>query len=337
MTENMRPNEGSQPDVFKNNDMPPRGFISEILTLITHPIVFFTELGNRRSSPHTLWIAILILLMMSVIALQMPADSSVAQPDIIIDNGGMPPFDSQPFDPGFPPDGGGIPQGEPASDDDPTARWTIVLTLIFKQVVQWGALMLLLSLVTLANGYMPPFGKNLEIAIWASAPLALMAGLQLAFTSGGGTITATGLSGFLDEWATFATLDVRLQSIVHAFAEQLTLFWLWGLWLLVLGMRYTLRGKLPVILFTIVMWVVLSGLVLSLHSYEVLSNTLPAIEELMPEDFSQPEDFFQDEGMPPMDVPLTDNYQPEMEQPITHDDGEFSMPIEDANILPEGK
>lgn len=321
MTENMRHNEGSQPDVFKNNDMPSRGFFSEILTLIAHPIVFFTELGSRRSSPHTLWIAILILLVMSVAVLQIRAGVDVAQPDVIDGGGGgFPPFDSTPFDPGFPPDGGMNPTV--SAPNDPTANWTVVLTTIFKQVVQWGVLMLLLSLVTLASGYMPPFGKNMEIAILASVPLALLAGLQLVFISGGGTITASGFSGFLDDWVTFAMLDLRLQSVVHAFAEQFTLFWLWGIWLLYVGMRFTLHGKRLIVLFTVVIWVTLSGLVSSLHSYDVLASALPTIEEWMPDD-----------SIPPMDMP---NHQFDMEKPIPDTEGESNMPVESAEIVTEG-
>lgn len=311
MNDTMRHHEESQPDVFKNNDIPSRGLVSATLMLITNPVMFFSELGNRRSSSHTRWIAILILLILSITAVQTPANLS--QPDMM--GGGEMPFDSTPFDPGFPPDGGMIPNE--STTNDPTARWTTVLTMIFKQVVQWGALTLLLSLVTLANGYMPPFGKNLEIAIWASVPLALMAGLQLAFISGGGTIAASGFSGFLDEWTTFATLNLTLQSVVHALAEQFTLFWLWGLWLLYVGMRFTLRGKLPIIVFTLVMWVTLSGIVSSLHSYEMLSSTVPTIEDITTEG-AFPTDIMPDDNMPPMDMPdgSESNSQPDINPSI---------------------
>lgn len=334
MNDTLRPNDESHTDIFKNNDIPPRGFISEIVTVITHPHVFFTELGNRQSSPHTLWIVIVILLMMTLMTIQ-------TSTHIVESNSGgasfvdMPGGGSSPFDPGFPPDGGGSDGGTPSTQIDPTAQWMLVLTTISKQLIVWGALTILLTIVTLANGYMPPFGKNLEITIWASVPLALMAGLQLAFMSGGGTITATGFSGFLDEWEIFASLDLRLQSIVHAFSEQMTLFWLWALWLLYVGMRYTLRGKRVVILFTLVMWIIMFWLVNSLHSYDILSSKLPTIEDAMPEEFV-PQEFMPEDGIPPMDMPLTYNDQPKMEQAVTDIEGEEMMPIENVAVSPEG-
>lgn len=325
MNTNPRSNEGSQPDIFKSHPIPSRGFISELLTLISQPIVFFTELGSRQSTPHTLWLAIVILLVMTLTTLQAP--SSVDQGGS--DFGGSP-FEelpgggSAPFDPGFPMDnGGGIDTG--TSETDPTERWTLVLTTIAKQIAQWGALTVVLSLVTLLNGYIPPFAKNLEVAIWASLPLALMAGLQLAFMTGGGTISAHGLSGFLDEWDTVANLNLHLQSVIHALSEQLTLFWLWSLGLLYIGMRYTLRGKIPVVLFTLVMWVVLFTLVSSLRSYGVLTDALPIIEEsIMPQDMF-PDELIPGDDMPAMDIPLAQDAV-----------GEPDMVIDEATMLPEG-
>lgn len=316
-----RSNEGSQPDIFKSHPIPSRGFISEVLELISQPVAFFTKLGSRQTSPHTLWIALLIIIMTTMVALQTP----VTNDGSATDNGGMPFEDmsgggSMPFEPGFPPDGGGIDTG--TTTQDPTARWTLVLTTIAKQIAQWGALTILLSLVTLLNGYMPPFAKNLEVAIWASFPLALMAGLQLAFISGGGAISAQGLSGFLDEWETFANLNLHLQSVIHALSGQVTLFWLWILWLLAIGMRFTLRGKLPVVIFTLVMWVVLLTLVNSLRSYSLLSNSQPIIEDTI-----TLEDNFSDVIVPDENLPSMDDV------PLAH---EFGFDVEESAMLQEG-
>ena len=341
MTHNPRPRDMSQQNIFKETDMPPRGFMGELLTLVTHPIEFFKTLGNRQSSPHTLWIAILILLVLSITVLQTSATPANTQQDM----GGVP-FEEMPFDQGFPPEGGGIVPPE-SSTSNPTASWTLVLTTIGKEVAQWGALAVLFSLVTLANGYMPSFGKNLEIAIWAAIPMALMAGLQLVFISGGGTITAAGFSGFLDEWATFASLDIRLQSIIHALASQMTLFWLWSIGLLYLGMRYTLRGKLVVVLFTLVMWVALFGLVLSLQSYDALSKMNLVSEDTLPEDYF-PEDMNSGEFIPDesfQEGMNSDEFMPDkslipMDNPVSEGDnhtGEFSEAVEQVEAPLERK
>jgi len=314
MTETLHPNDGLQTDIFKNSNMPTRGFLAELLTLLTKPIQFFTELGNRRVSPHTRLISLLILVVMAVTALQMPTQDTTQTVDVPFEQ--LPTDSGMPFDPGFPPPDGGMVDGGGTATEDPTTKWITVLTTISKQVMIWGTLTILLSIIMLANGYMPPFGKNLEIAIWASVPLALMAGLQLAFISGGGTINANGFSGFLDEWGNFATLDLRLQSVIHAFAEQVTLFWLWGLWLLYIGMRFTLRGKRVIVLFTLMMWVVLSTLVYSFRSYDVLTSTAPPMEEPMPMDDL------------PMDMPTDSEMLP---------DGEFPQDIPSDEMIPDGE
>jgi hypothetical protein len=247
------------------------------------------------------------------------------------DSSGQPagiPGEGMPFDPGFPPDSGG--NGVPNSGtNNPVSSWMTALTAAGTQVVQWFVLTLLLSEVTLFNGLKPQLGKNLPIVIWASIPLALMVALQLTFITGGGTISATGFSGFLDEWSRFAGLNIYLQSFVHALASQLTLFWLWNLVLLYIGARHVLKGKRSIVIMVIAIWVLMLGVAYSFQSYDLLMENTPANEEPMPEEFIPdgeilPEDMQSEKPMPDTDESL-------------NDDGFTSEPVEQDESVVEGR
>ena len=114
------------PDFFNDNDLPPRGFLGDIIAVITRPIEFFMTFDVQRMSKHTLWMALLILVIVAANTLQMRAPAVDSAPQDInvppmmegemFGEGGMP------FDPSMM--GGNI-GGEGTSEaDDPAADWT---------------------------------------------------------------------------------------------------------------------------------------------------------------------------------------------------------------------
>ena len=284
------------PHFFNDDDLPPRGFLGDIMAVIARPVAFFMAFDVRRMSKHTLWVAILILAIVAANTLQMraPADDTASQ-DInvppMMDGGEMFGEGGMPFDPSMM---GGDIGGAGASDtENPAANWTTALSAIAAQLLQWGVLTLLLATVTMFKGHSPHFGVNLQIVIWASLPLALMALLQLAFLAGGGAINAKGFSGLLSEWPPFADMNIYLQSFIYALASLLTLFWIWNLGLIYLGSRLTLRGNTLVIAVVLVAWVMMLGFANSIESYKLLESDTPSDAEMFPGEM------FPGEMMPP--------------------------------------
>ena len=238
----------------------------------------------QRMSKHTLWMALLILVIVAANTLQMRAPAVDSAPQDInvppmmegemFGEGGMP------FDPSMM--GGNI-GGEGTSEaDDPAADWTTALSAIAAQLLQWAVLTLLLSAVTMFKGHSPRFGVNLQIVVWATLPLALMALLQLAFLAGGGSIQAEGFSGLLSEWPAFADMNIYLKSFIYALASLLTVFWIWNLALIFLGSRLILRGNPLIVLMVLAVWVVMLGFANSIESYEQLETEASAEAEMFP-------------------------------------------------------
>lgn len=93
---------------------------------------------------------------------------------------------------------------------------------------------------------------NLQIAVWASTPLALMAGLQLLYLNAGGVVGQPGISGMFAE---SPNLSPFIRSLTHSLTAQVTVFWIWSLILLYMGARYTLNGRWWACLLAVVMWV----------------------------------------------------------------------------------
>ena len=141
----------------------------------------------------------------------------------------------------------------------PTAvdNWSAALVAITRLVLSWLVQAILLSEVTLFQGAAPRLGLNWRIAVWASLPLGLMAGVQLLYRSGGGVIEAPGVAGFLDSLPLYADAPEFLQLVMRSFASNFTLFWLWHLALLYLGGRHTLKGSPWSALLVVIMWVLI--------------------------------------------------------------------------------
>lgn len=256
-----------------NNQLPSRGIHSDLIAVILRPTSFFKTL-RRRPNSHTFLVAVLILISMVIFSLQ----ANLTTTDTTTASGFDAPIDSFPIDP-IPSD-----PNSSATNDDSIVMWMTALTTISLQVMSWSVLTLWLALVTMYNSHKPRLGKNLEIIIWASVPIALMAILQTVFIFAGGTINSAGFSGFLDDWARFAEFNIVLQSWLFAIASQITLFWLWHLGLLYIGTRYVLGGKRSVVLFTIISWIIGLSILSSFQAYQHLKTQLPELDPTFSEE-----------------------------------------------------
>lgn len=133
-------------------------------------------------------------------------------------------------------------------------------------VVMWAGESIVLALVTMLRGYKPQLGKNLQIAVWASLPLALMLVLRMIHFSTGGTGGTLGLSLLLSQWSGYSALPELAQNVLAVLMSNLTLFWLWSLLLLYFGARYALGGKRWAVAIVIALWIIAASVVPALTS-----------------------------------------------------------------------
>lgn len=296
----------AQRDVFAESEAPSHGFIGLLRLVLFSPRQFFQQLDHAR---HGFIIALLILALLAYGAVQEASPASTP-----VDSGGIPPMDG-----GIPPmDGGGIPidmgGGAPVSTADPSQAWMTGLTAAGQQVIYWLVLTIVLSEVSLFNGKAPDFKRNTQIAIWATVPLALMAGVRILFIMGGGTLGEAGFAGFLDEWEAYAGMNPLLQSSIYALATQISLFWFWSLTLIYIGAREALKGKRLAIVIVLAMWIAMLILAFGYQRYQMLSNQNPEMPtELMPEGEFPIEGEFPVEEAPMEEIPLEE--QPLEEEP----------------------
>ncbi len=136
---------------------------------------------------------------------------------------------SDPFGGGPPADFSGVPQdGQAASSgSDVSESWTTALIASSNIVLAWLLLVVLLCEVSLARGKRPRLAHNVQIAVWASVPLGLMAVLQIVYYAAGGQAGEPGLAGLLPEWGRYADLSRGQRSLLLSGATRATLFGLW--------------------------------------------------------------------------------------------------------------
>jgi Yip1 domain len=265
-----------------------RGLWGQIWMTLLQPGQFFRALPAIDQTRQWLWAGLLILGLIGFSAVrqtatpavdpnafQIPTDSS-SQPDPNVFGGGD--FGAPPED-GVPPGdlGAGAPQNT-------SATWTTVLVAASGIVMGWFIQSLLLCEVSLLKGFSPRLGRNFQIAIWASLPLAFMAVLQLLYYAAGGSIAGAGVSGFVTEISGYADMQPFVQAIILSFATQLTLFWLWNLALIYVGARRALHGRWWSSLLVVIAWSVILVVV------PVLNGAIKAPEpEVQSVDLKSPE------------------------------------------------
>lgn len=271
----------------------PRSLWGNITSALLQPIVFYRAFPASRQ---WMWVAAIILLLYGFSAVNQPAaDQASAQnvevaPPVFSDSGGG--MSIQPgIEGGFiPPPDVGVPTEPPQT---PNVSRTVMTALLAAGgvVLAWCIQALILSEVSLINGVRPSFGRNLQIAVWATVPLGLMLLIQQIYFAAGGEAGQMGLSLLLERWAGFATLPAFSRAVLTILATNFTLFWLWSLVLLYLGGRYVLNGKRTAVLLVVVIWVIISVLVPSLTSPTLTSGDAVVPEQLdMPSEMMPPDD-----------------------------------------------
>lgn len=270
-----------------------RGLIGQMIAALMQPGAFFRTLTQDRQ-----WVSVaaVILIVVGFNAVRQPAVNVPAEPEI-------PAFDPSliPGDPGVviegsgggapvaipgevPPDFGGFPgEGEPAAEETTfNDTLMIALTAAAGTLLVWAVQAVLLCLVSWLNGSGAQLGRNLQIAVWASLPLALMLILRQVYFAAGGAGGSLGLALLLEQWAGFADLPSFTRAVLTVFAENFTLFWLWSLILLYFGGRYALNGSTPAALLVVLMWVIVSTLTPAFTREPELGD-IPELQTLQPE------------------------------------------------------
>ncbi len=272
----------------------PRGVLGQVWTSVLQPGYFYRTLPPMADTRQWLWVAVLILALTGFGAVRQEAlkngdgGGSVTPIDVntppgtdlggggfggVIGGGG-----TIPLDPGLggpPADFGGIPTTDTSTSGDGAGisrNLTIAVINSAGIMLGWAILTVLLCEVALFNGQLPSLGQNLQVAIWTSVPIALMAGLQLVFYAAGGTVGEPGISGLLKDWPAYETMPQFLKSVMLSLATHLTLFWVWSLALLYVGARQALNGKRWAVLIVVVIWAVVVVIV------PVLSGAIAAPE-----------------------------------------------------------
>jgi hypothetical protein len=249
----------------------PRGITGQVWTVVLQPVYFFRTMPLMADTRSWLWAAILVLTVSGVSAVRQEILLNEASGVTAVDMGGVPPgvdvgipggggaFEVIPGGGGDIPSDVGVPPAAPTTggEADVTSTWTTALLTASSIILGWLVLSILLSEVSLFNGRAPMIGQNLQIAIWASIPLGLMAVLQLVFYAAGGEVGATGVSGVLAEWEAYKSMSPLVQSLILSFTSRLTLFWLWSLILIYVGARNTLQGKWFASAIVVVAWMLL--------------------------------------------------------------------------------
>lgn len=257
-----------------------RGFWTQISAVLIQPVAFFRDLPRMEESRQWLAIALLILGLIGLSAIQQSGQSAgndtLPQQPPVMDMGGM----GDPFG-GMPPDMGAEPAAATGGNTD---NWSIGLITAAGLLLAWGVQAIILSEVTLLKGRSPQLGRNMQVAIWASAPLALMALLQVVFISTGGEIGKAGLSGLIVESGFYADSSEFVRKLLIALTSNLTIFWLWSLGLLYLGARHTLNGKWWSASLVVVIWVAVLTIAPVITDQIDLADYEPApiVDEMMP-------------------------------------------------------
>lgn len=276
-----------------------RGLIAQISTALFQPITFFETLAPMRQTRQWLWIGFIILALIGVSAVQqVSSQSTTTAPTDTSTN--TPPV-GDPFSGGGGNLGGGIDFGTPPPIDtggntptDSTQtvnNWTVALIEATRLIIMWGALSMMLIVVPMFKGKPPQVGENIQVVIYASLPLGVMAALQLIFMAAGGQIGAAGVSGLVDDMPMYQTADPFLRSLILSGASQITLFMLWSLMMIYFGGRFLLRGHRITVLLVIIAWVallVITPVVTGAIQAESADTTAPT-DDLTPnmDDFSE--------------------------------------------------
>jgi hypothetical protein len=236
-----------------------RGLVAQIWMALLQPGQFFRALPALDQTRQWLWVGLLILTLIGLSAVRQMAapgaDSNAFLPPADINQPDSNIFGGSDFgipDAGIPP--GGLPT---SSTNNVSTTWTTALVAASGMVLGWFIQTVLLCEVSLLRGFSPRLGRNIQIAIWASLPLGVMAVLQLLYYTAGGSISGAGISGLVVDLPGYRDLSPHIQAIVLSFATQLTFFWLWSLALIYIGARRALQGRRWSSLLVVIAWTII--------------------------------------------------------------------------------
>jgi hypothetical protein len=284
----------------------PRSLWSQVWTVALQPNTFFQALPQVQSSNRQwFWVAVLILALTGFSAVRQEAlrggstTTSDFSPAPVTDfgdpfgGGGGSSSDFSGLPGEFPgSDTGGIPTiPDTSGSSDTASTWVTALISGSHIILGWAILSILLCEVSLFNGVRPNLGQNIQIAIWTTVPLGIMAGLQLVYYAAGGQPGTDGIAGLLPLWSGYNQQPQFLRSLLLSLTSRGTLFWLWSLALIYIAARATLQGKhwaiIPVVLAWVIILTVVPVLTGAIVAPEVVSNDsgdFPPIIDDLPSD-----------------------------------------------------
>ena len=306
--------------------------------VLLQPGRFFKSLYAGEDARQWVWMALVVLVLVGVSAARgNNISSSTVEPggETPLDGGYLP---GDPFaDPAFSGEmldggqgilvGGGAATGTKAESSD---GWTTALIASSNIIVAWVLLVVLLALASLERGTAPRLSQNVQVAVWSSVPLGLMAALQFVYYLADGTPGAPGLAGLLPEWDRYAELGHAQQSLVLSVATRTTLFALWTLGLVYIGARHALRGRVWVALLVVLLWAML--IVVIPVTVGTIEAPVEATNPISPAEFPPDGEFFPGDDMlaPEFDGDAADDTS----SATTDDVPESSMSIESEHPVP---
>jgi hypothetical protein len=267
---------------------PSRGLVGNLFAVLFQPKAFFKRFP---AGSQWMWAALVILLLIGIAAVRVPApaDPNALPPADVF----VPPTGDIPFDP----NSVAIPPGAlNGIADTPTTdlSQTLITALLAAGgiMIGWLIQMLLLAQVSMFNQAVPRFSRNLRIAVWASAPLALLAIIQMVYFGFGGQPVEQGANALLADWQGYAELPTFYQAWLHSLSSKATLFWVWNFILLFVGARRALYGKWWSATLVVVLWIALATLIPVLtgavEPYTLASNgdniDVPSSESFIPQE-----------------------------------------------------
>ncbi|NOG50872.1 MAG: hypothetical protein HND48_16645 [Chloroflexi bacterium] len=122
-----------------------------------------------------------------------------------------------------------------------TEDLTTALLAASSVILGWLILTIMLIVVPMLRGHAPRIGMNLQVAVWSSLPLAVMAVIQLIYYAAGGNRGAPGIEGVVTALPEFSTWEPTVQALAISLASRFTIFWLWSLMLVCT--RYSLQPE----------------------------------------------------------------------------------------------
>lgn len=246
---------------------PPRsrGLISQVTVVMLQPRQFFRSMPLMADTRQWFVVAFLILVLVGWSEVRYETYQTGTTTDLTSQLG-LSDSSISSGTPGGGIDFGGIPSDSSANSSSPTLDGTssdITETLITALIAAshiilgWIILSILLCEVSLFNGKSPNLGLNMQIAIWSTVPIGVMAGIQLIYYASGGKPGAIGLSGLLVLWKDYPTLSAFARSALLSLISRTTVFWLWSLFLLYIGARMSLQGKWWASVLVVIGWIVI--------------------------------------------------------------------------------